>query len=69
MKRTVFMLSLMMIGFMLNAQSLKEKGDAIYDKGEFDSAAEIYSQCMETDDNCLLKYAYLVLRNKFYLYL
>ena len=52
----------MMIGFMLNAQSLREKGDAIYDKGESDSAAEMYSQCMKTDDNCLLKYTDLVLR-------
>ena len=53
MKRTIFALSLMMMGFMLNAQSLREKGDDFARKGEIGSVAEMYMQCMEIDEKCL----------------
>ena len=39
----------------------KEKGDAYYDNKDYTSAAQMYSQCMKTDEDCLFKYAELVL--------
>ena len=64
--RKIFFTVLLFTVFVCIAlgQSRKERGDAFVSEGDYGAAAEMYSQCMEDDDECFIKYVQLLIEEK-----
>ena len=64
--RKIFFTVLLFTVFVCIAlgQSRKDRGDAFVSEGDYGAAAEMYSQCMEDDDECFIKYVKLLIEEK-----
>ena len=61
--RKIFFTALLftVFGCIAMGQSRKDRGDAFVSEGDYGAAAEMYSQCMDDDDECFIKYVQLLI--------